>query len=176
MLSLEKLNALRGIKTNKPTTVSNQKDNIPKSDMVNNEAKISSNSTPNISVEAIEIPCKNYMDEEGHFAYIDANTHKISHVNLNSGKIYNFDEIHSLSLKYILRALPDIYQNLKWEEVVSNNTLYDKFGYPMFTIEELDNALYNKNNIDQTEQILEDTNNKTLSEYNPQTDPWGLPL
>ena len=172
MLSLEKLNSLRGIKTKKNATDPNAKDNIQKSEIFNSEVPASSNSAPDSSTKAVEIPCKNYMDEDGHFAYIDANTHKILHVNLNSGKIYNFDEIHSLSLKYILRALPDIYQNLKWEEVINNNTLYDKFGYPMFTVEELDNALHRKSNV----QNLENINNETSFEDTSGTDPWGLPL
>lgn len=92
-------------------------------------------------VEPVEIPCKNYEDEIGHFAYIDTNTNLPEHVNLTFDKKYTQDEINYLSFKYAVRDMPDVAKKLNWHQVISKNTLYDQFGSPVFTAEEIKQAI-----------------------------------
>lgn len=124
--------------------------------------------------EPVEIPCKTYTDEKGHFAYIDANTHKIFHVNLDTGKVYTPDEVNQLSLQHAVHSLPDSYKELKWQETINNDTLYDRFGSPMFTFEELSTALENK--ISSTNHNEDPSSSNKSSEDATKTDPWGFPL
>lgn len=168
-ISLERLNALRGIKTTKPSAQPN-KNPDDYSPPVNTDNSV--NATPSMPAkpnnsEQVEIPCKNYADEDGHFAYIDARTDKIVHVNLNNGKVYTQDEVKQLSLKYAVRELGTDYQTLKWQDVVNENTSYDQFGSPIFNQGEIEIAMQNK----KTGVV-----NGTSSENEVEMDPWGLPL
>lgn len=179
MLTLEQLNKLRGIKPNKPESISNNKadttinETIPS---VNNATYDTKSELP----EPIEISCKNYTDEEGHFAYIDANTHKILHVNLDNGKVYTQDEVNQLSFKKATNFFPNDCSLLTWQEVVTDNTLYDKFGSPVFVFEEIDKALQkklnSKNTIPTDNELKSTAIDDTSADDERKTDSWGLPL
>ena len=105
MLTLQQLNALRGISAHAPKSVT-KTDTNAQSAQQNTNATASTPMPPPISAESqqpqpsqaaqqpqtnyippVEIPCKNYADEKGHFAYIDANTGQIAHVNLETGTV-----------------------------------------------------------------------------------------
>ncbi len=143
MLTLEQLNALRGIKTPdkpKPATVS-----TPAQPTFQQPQKtVSEPLKETVEIPApVAIPCKNYDDERGHFAYIDANTQKTEHVNLDTGKKYSQDDVNRLSLSYATRYMSDAEKQLTWQQVVSKDTVYDQFGSPIFTEEEIKKAVTN---------------------------------
>ena len=180
MLTLERLNALRGI-SSKAAKSTEQKTTAPASTSQTIDSKVETvtevvaqpQANPQKSQicypEPVEIPCKNYMDEKDHFAYIDANTGQISHVNLEKGNIYKLEDVYCLSLKHSVEALSDEYHQLTWQQVLNDETVYDRFGCPMFTFEEIQ-AAYDKY-IKSTYSLGE---NKT--EDKPKTDPFGIPL
>ena len=168
MLTLEQLRVLRGTSSsvaNKsagtetgvlPDSVSDKNEpSMPQQVIEQPQVQQSQNRYP----EPVKIPCKNYVDEQGHFFYIDANTHQISHVNLDTGQIYTFEDVYRLSLSHAVASLSDEYQNLTWQQVLSENTVFDRFGSPLFTFEEVYNA--------------KEKSRQTIA---PKTDPFGLPL
>ncbi|MBQ9271319.1 MAG: hypothetical protein IJ218_03540 [Alphaproteobacteria bacterium] len=174
MLTLERLNALRGISSNAPKPVE------PKTATPNNIAQASSiqaaqpqntqkqpeqKSYP----EPVEIPCKNYADEQGHFAYIDANTGQISHVNLETGNIYKLDDVYRLSLQHAVSALSPTYHQLTWQQMLNDETVYDRFGSPIFSFEDIQTA-YEKYI---TPALAKDNTN---DDNKPKTDAFGLPI
>ena len=180
MLTLERLNALRGISSNTAKSTE-QRTTIPASigqAIASNVESVAETSeqpqptqqNPQITYpEPIEIPCKNYVDEKGHFAYIDANTGQISHVNLDTGNIYKWDDIYRLSLEHSVAALSDQYHQLTWQQVLDDKTVYDRFGSPMFTFAEIQKA-YDKH--------IKPTflSEKTETDNQTKTDPFGIPL
>ncbi len=179
MLSLEQLNALRGTKasatapTATPVGTSDVGQNISQPADVSSAssgAQAQSQPQPQPQQESsyvapVEVPCKNYDDEEGHFAYIDATTHQPMHVNLISGHPYTQDDVNRLSLFKVTSNLPGNAKNLTWQQVINNNTLYDQFGSPVFTVEEVNRVL---------EKMT--TSENMVSENPPKTDPFGFPL
>ena len=62
-------------------------------------------------------------------------------MNLTFDKKYTQDEINYLSFKYAVRDMPDAAKKLNWQQVISKNTLYDQFGSPVFTAEEIKQAI-----------------------------------
>lgn len=186
MLTLQQLNRLRGIKTTEQRAEEEKKDNSnanvavpPIIDSNSVQASRAELSQPKLP-EPVEIPCKNYADEDGHFAYIDAETHKIFHVNLDNGKVYTQDEVNQLALQHAIRSLPDSYKSLIWKDVVNNNTLFDMFGCPIFTFDEIDVALQKISNTQNTVSAPNNAdtviNEGALKQGEQKTDPWGLPL
>lgn len=182
----DQLNKLRGIKQEEPQPVQTA---APRRRMITPSDPLPTATGPSVKVsdkeqvapklpEPVEISCKNYTDEKGHFAYIDANTKQIIHVNLDNGKVYTKEEVNQLSFKQSLSHLPSEYQNLTWQEVINKNTLYDEFGSPVFMLDEI-NAALNKNVNAQNEGSAEEKTG-TVIENNtsntPKTDPWGFPL
>lgn len=169
MLTMEQLRALRGIAHSK-TEIRAEPQNIDQ----NSSAEISEKNVPfsptQKSIQPINIACKNYLDEDGHFAYIDAYTHEVSHVNLNTGKVYTQEEVNQLSLSKSTLSLSDEAQKLSWEQVVSDETLYDQFGSPVFTYAEIQDALHK---LRETSAAVQDSGLKVDSSGK---DPWGLPL
>lgn len=176
MLSLEQLNALRGTKVNASAPAAstdneqNESQNVSQPETVampNSAAQTQEQpQQENSYIAPVEVPCKNYDDEEGHFAYIDANTHQATHVNLITGQPYTQDDVNRLSFLKVANSLFPEAKNLAWQQVINNNTLYDQFGYPMFTVEEVQNALYK----------VQATDNHNSEENKPKTDPFGFPL
>lgn len=189
MLTLEQLNALRGLNSSMPqsdkktdtgvaiqsvatTDNSENNTNIPKtSDHANTEVTAETKQSESFYSNPIEAPCKNYMDEQGYFAYIDAYTHEVSHINLESGKIYTQDEVYQMSLSHAVRALPETYHNLTWQQVIDNDTSYDRFGSPVFTYEEINRALT------KSKEPTSPTTGEIQKQPNDEakTDPWGFP-
>lgn len=140
MLTLEQLNALRGIKTpDKPKPAANPA--TPQTAPQQAQKSVSEPQQTADIPDPVAIPCKNYNDEQGHFAYIDANTHKTEHVNLDTGKKYSQDDVNRLSLSYATRYMSDIEKQLTWQQVVNKDTVYDQFGSPIFTEEEIKRAV-----------------------------------
>lgn len=182
MLTLEKLNALRGISSGAAksdetkTKISSQANqNVapntePATAMITpTQAQQAPQNSQTGYPEPIEIPCKNYADEQGHFAYIDANTGQISHVNLENGNVYKLDDIYRLSLQHSVAALSEEYHKLVWQQVLNDETVYDRFGCPIFTFEEIQTA-YDK-------YIKPTISSGTENVNNPlKTDPFGFPL
>ena len=175
MLTLEQLNALRGIKSASTAPDNNTAESAPSAVAASAEGsaadkKDKSAPTENKGYpEPIEIPCKNYADEKGHFAYIDANTKQVSHVNLDSGKTYSQDEVYRLSLQHAVEPLSEDAHKLEWQQVINSETLFDRFGSPVFTFEEIQNALEKARTTPQplAENIAEGGK--------PKKDPFGLP-
>lgn len=113
MLTLEQLNALRGIKTpDKPKPVANPA--TPQTAPQQAQKSVSEPQKTADIPDPVAIPCKNYNDEQGHFAYIDANTKKTEHVNLDTGKKYSQDDVNRLSLSYATRYMSDAEKQLTW--------------------------------------------------------------
>lgn len=132
MVTLEQLKQLKaklGLNGSEPPTTTDK-----------TETKVSVSAAKKF-IEPVEIPCKNYEDEVGHFAYIDTNTNLPEHVNLTFDKKYTQDEINYLSFKYAVRNMSDAAKKLNWQQVISKNTLYDQFGSPVFTNEEIELAV-----------------------------------
>ncbi|MBQ4400012.1 MAG: hypothetical protein II830_01810 [Alphaproteobacteria bacterium] len=179
MLTLQQLNALRGISANASKSATKTDNNIKSAQPKNAPDSVSIPSPvttepqqqqpQNNYVSPIEIPCKNYADEQGHFAYIDANTHQTSHVNLDSGEVYTIEDVYRLSLAHSVKTLSATYHRLTWQQVMSNETLYDRFGSPVFSFEEIQTA-YDK-------YIKPTISSGTENVNNPlKTDPFGFPL
>ncbi len=166
----DKLNELRKIVGRKTSAENNANADLSK---VRQEDKTESDASNNV-IKPIEIPCKNYTDENGHFAYIDVQTDKVVHVNLESEKIYTEDEVNQLSLKQITDTLSDDYKELTWQDVVNIDTLYDKFNRPAFTLQEVEDALKKKNNRTNTND--ETTNSGDTTTEEKLISQWGLPL
>lgn len=140
MLTLEQLNALRGIKTpDKPKPVANPA--TPQTAPQQAQKSVSEPQKTADIPDPVAIPCKNYNDEQGHFAYFDANTKKTEHVNLDTGKKYSQDDVNRLSLSYATRYMSDAEKQLTWQQVVNKDTVYDQFGSPIFTEEEIKRAV-----------------------------------
>lgn len=194
MLTLEQLRALRGIATgnsampaenqNAPASVQQNTDNVGAFSALQQtpqqQQNAASQAQPKLP-DPIEIPCKNYNDEQGHFAYIDAYTHEITHVNLDTGKTYTQDEVKALSLKHATAVLSDDAKRLSWQQVITSNTLFDQFGSPSFTFEEIQNALnkLRQNNAAYSYAQPQPVQTSTLdasAENKPKTDPFGFPL
>ena len=133
MVSLEQLKALK----TKLGITKEETPDVTESKAVNPQSAEQKNKF----VEPVAIPCKNYDDEKGHFAYIDANTHQPSHVNLATGKPYTQDDVNRLSLQKATKNMSEAEQKLTWQQVISKDTLYDQFGSPVFTAEEITRAL-----------------------------------
>ena len=136
----DKLDELRKIVRYKASTENNANADLSN---VRHDDKTESDASRDV-IKPVEIPCKNYTDENGHFAYIDIQTNKVVHVNLESEKIYTEDEVNQLCLKQITDTLPDDYKELTWQDVVNIDTLYDKFNRPAFTQQEIEEALKKK--------------------------------
>jgi len=179
MLTLEQLNALRGIKSAStpatsaapanPAAPVASAENAPSSaatDTKDKPASVENKGYP----DPIEIPCKNYADEKGHFAYIDANTKQVLHVNLDSGKPYSQDEVYRLSLQHAVAPLSEDAQKLEWQQVINSETLFDQFGSPVFTFEEIQNALEKAN-----ATPPQPTAENVAEDGKPKKDPFGLP-
>lgn len=143
MLTLEQLNALRGIKTpDKPKPAASPATPQTAPQQTQKSVSEPQKETANIP-DPVAIPCKNYNDEQGHFAYIDANTNLPKHVNLTFDKKYTQDEVNYLSFKYAVRNMSDAEKQLTWQQVVTKDTVYDQFGSPIFTEEEIKRAVTN---------------------------------
>ena len=169
MISIENILNLRGIKTadkhSEKADISKQKTSVSASptqvnaslqhlkEKIEKTSFTSANSQDDADIKAktsedtakfiqpVAVPCKNYADRPGHFAYIDANTNKAEHVNLVSGKKYTQDEVNTLSLHYATRNMSEAEKKLTWQQVVSKDTLYDQFGSPVFTEAEIKQAV-----------------------------------
>ena len=174
MLTLEKLNALRGISSNvaKPNesknTTTSQTHQTTVSSIEPTQVQQAPQNPQTGYPEPVEIPCKNYADEQGHFAYIDANTGQISHVNLENGAVYKLEDVYRLSLQHSVAALSEEYHKLTWQQVFSDKTVYDRFGCPMFTFDEIQ-AAYDKFKPAESTETMN-------AEVPTKTDPFGLPL
>lgn len=178
MLTLEKLNALRGISSTAAKAAE------PKADVPNpaptpspqpsvqtapDPTQAAAPKPPTGYPAAVEIPCKNYADEQGHFAYIDANNGQISHVNLETGNIYKLEDVYRLSLQHAVNTLSPDYHRLTWQQMLNDATVYDRFGCPLFSFTEIQNA-FEKYILPNLTISTEDNDNRS------KTDPFGLPL
>ena len=187
MLTLQQLNALRGISAHAPKPAA-KTDTNAQSAQQNTNATASTPMPPPISAESqqpqpsqavqqpqsnyippVEIPCKNYADEKGHFAYIDANTGQIAHVNLETGTVYKLDDVYRLSLQHAVSALSPSYHQLTWQQTLNDETVYDRFGSPVFLFEEIQTAY------DKYVKPTLSSNTGNISNP-PKTDPFGLPI
>lgn len=185
MLTLQQLNALRGISAHAPKSVT--KTDINAQSAQQNAYVAASTPTPppvapdesqqpqavqqpqSNYIPPVEIPCKNYADEQGHFAYIDANTGQIAHVNLETGTVYKLDDVYRLSLQHAISALSPFYHQLTWQQMLNDETVYDRFGSPVFSFAEIQ-AAYDKY-VKPTQSFgAENITNP------PKTDPFGLPI
>ncbi len=174
MLTLEQLNALRGIKSNSGSSADKKTQVSSAQGVATETVEITKNNTaPKVEYpDPIDIPCKNYTDEKGHFAYIDANTHQISHVNLDSGKTYTWDDVYALSLQHAVEPLSEEAHKLQWQQVLNEDTVFDRFGSPLFSFDEIQNAVEKAQNTSDVEPIAseEKANDK------PKQDPFGLSM
>lgn len=177
MLTPELLNKLRGISTpqsrekpagtqpNQTASQSTQAAPQPTSNVSSAGQPTAPSPQDNPEEERpIEVPCRYYDDEEGHFAYIDGKTHQPVHFNTDSGRTYTQNDINFLSLRYAARNLSPKERRLRPEQVINDNTLYDKFGSPVFTTEEIMRAA----------AALPDS--EPIPEGMPRKDKWGYPI
>lgn len=146
-LIMEKFSALRGIGSKTTKTANSSVGATAQSSQINSSAELMSTATVQPQKqqeklqasysEPIEIPCKNYSDEQGHFAYIDANTGQIAHVNLETGNVYKMTDVYRLSLQHAVSPLSPDYHRLTWQKMLSDETVYDRFGSPIFSFAEI---------------------------------------
>lgn len=173
MLTLDKLKALRGCSSaqnnaeNDSDKTQNLTSNTPESVLQQQQA----NQPQNDFMLPVEVPCKHYDDENGHFAYIDAHTKAPVHFNTLTGKSYNQDEINQLSLGFIIKNLPESAKSLNCDDIITDNTLYDRFGSPVFTEAEITNAMERK-----TANTFNNSENKDNSDTLPKVDAFGFPI
>ena len=171
MLTLEQIKALRGCSSNGASLQIEDKKNTAEALQNSTSTTVLDNSAKSTYVEPVDVPCKNYDDEDGHFAYIDANTKQPVHFNTLTGQPYTQDDINKLSLNHSLKKMPEVSLNLLWNDVITNDTLYDKFGSPVISEQEIRNALNSR------EQNTADvTQNNAEVEEAIKTDAFGFPL
>jgi len=167
MLTLEKLRALRGCTSDK-----NNQTNKPspeKKENPGNNVNAAAAQQQNDFMLPVEVPCKHYKDESGHFAYIDAHTHQPVHFNMQSGKSYTQAEVNQLSLSLAAKNITDAEKTLTWEQVITDETLYDKFGSPVIGEEDVRAALDKEASASHSEQSSQ---NQDI----PTEDPYGFPI
>ena len=189
MLTLEKLNELRGIKPSTPTSKTvEDTSNIPLQGTISPTSssassqidRMSTQSSPSPQkgepVQPVEIPCKHYADEAGHFAYIDADTKQIMHVNLENGKVYTQDEVNRMSIQHAVEPLSEDYKVLTWQQVMNRDTLFDQFGSPVFSFDDIQKAFDNLKQQNTNQEASAVSASETNEKNAPKVDPWGIPI